>query len=148
MNPTKRERIAMLAKENEDLKIAAIASTTQIQNLTDANTALQIKLDTATPLHGNTQYPVRVEYKADPVLEQECKDLEAQLAAMSIKLAAYKWQPTETSPENCPILVEYDGNINEIGNVHVHVRRGNWWYGPGHDGRRLHAPARWMRIPT
>lgn len=151
MNPTKRERIVMLTKENEDLKTQIMTAQTDRDAARDA---LQAKLTEPAPvqptLHG--VLPVRVEYRTDPALEQKCARLEKELAAQAIRLAtaraAYTWQPRETSPENKPILVRYDGAINEIGDVHVHIRRGQWWYAPGHDGRRLHAPKEWMEIPS
>lgn len=148
MNPTKRERIAMLTKENEDLKTQIMMAQADRDA---AQTALQAKLAEPAPtLHG--VLPVRVEYRTDPVLEQKCQTLEKELAASSEQLAAalaaYTWQPRETSPENKPILVRYDGPINEIGDAHVHIRRGQWWFAPGYDGRRLHAPKEWMEIPS
>lgn len=148
MNPTKRERIAMQAKEIEELKAVTTAMAAEIKTLTDDKAALQSKLDAATPLHGNGQYPVKVEYRTDPVLEHKLKKLEAQLIAAQDKLALLKWQPIETSPENHAILVKFDNAINDLGDTHVMIRRGMWWYSAdSYGGRRLAPPSYWREIP-
>lgn len=57
------------------------------------------------------------------------------------------WLPIESAPENKPLLVKYARDINELGNVHVHERRGQYWYNGTREGRHLEQPIVWQEVP-
>jgi hypothetical protein len=96
MNPTKRERIASLTKERDNL---------------------MLKLETAE-------------------------------LALAMRIAGQtSWQPIATAPENKPILVKYARDTNEIGKVHVEIKKEIWWYKGGMEGRHLEKPVSWRDIP-
>lgn len=151
MNPTKRERIAMLTKENAELKASIVTLTAEVITLHNSHAEL-LTLLAATPV---PVQPITIERHLDPTLVLKCQTLEQQIAYKDTQLtqlikkhASTKWQSIKTlPPENKPVLTKYP-IASELGYIRISVRKGMWWHDDiGREGKRLNAPLMWRELP-